>query len=285
MNSFCNVLLFNFYILTIICLICIVILLTTDYNKETVRNYCSYVFTGFLILSLIRYSLIKKPDFTFCEFIGGSNEISGGNIFGDVFNSVSNAVTNTVVSVVSLFDTNPVKDLTVVNPEYTKERPRRSALPTTDPINYGVNRDSFLKYRTNDEVNPINNENVANAMKDLTIINPIDNKTTLKTEDPDEKNKDFIQRIYEWWTGNPEKTEKTEKNSLYNLTQQQKLMYNNKDNSNANDDDEVVELYHYERSNASNIYNTPKTSNIPNRASNIPDAYSRFIKEKERTAN
>lgn len=284
MNSLCNVLLFNFYILTIICLICIVILLTTDYNKDTVRNYCSYIFAGFVVLSLIRYSLIKKPDFTFCEFIGGKNEISGGNVFGDIFNSVSNAVTNTVVSVVSLFDTNTVKDLTIVNPEDPKERSRISSLSTTEPLKYGFNTNGILNYRANAEFNPIKNENVTNAMKDLTIVNPIESQAITKTVDLDEKNKNFIQRIYDWWAGKPEKK------SLYNLTQQQELMYNSTDNNNANDDDEAVEIYHFEKTNASKISNTPNTPNNTNntktfKTSNNLDAFSRFIKEKKRTIN
>ena len=73
MKSICNVLLFNFYILTIICLICILILITSNYDKKTVMQTCGTIYTFVLVISLIRYYYVKDQKQTFCEFIGGFN--------------------------------------------------------------------------------------------------------------------------------------------------------------------------------------------------------------------
>ena len=217
MKSFCYVILFNFYILIIISLICIIILLTSDYDKETVRNYCGYIFAGFVILSLVRYSFMKdkKPEFTFCEFIGGNNEISGGYWGESWVNAVANVISGT-----------PSVD------ENTKQRPRISALPTTDSRNYGVNRTSILNYRANDEVNPIKDENVVNAMKDLKVEQPL---VDIKDEnDENEKNEGIVQKIINWWYG------KKKLKKIINSSKFNELMENDR-NANtiiANDEDD-----------------------------------------------
>ncbi len=80
MNSICNVLLFNFYILVIICLICIIILLISNCDKYIVVGISSAIYIIILGLSLIRYKYFKKENLTFCEFIGGIIDIKSGSL-------------------------------------------------------------------------------------------------------------------------------------------------------------------------------------------------------------
>ena len=93
MDTICNVLLFNFYILVIVCLICIIILLTSGLDKNKVLVFFTLIYALVLIISVVRYKNIKK-DSTFFEFIGyKSNNIKSGSGMLDGF-GISNMINN-----------------------------------------------------------------------------------------------------------------------------------------------------------------------------------------------
>jgi hypothetical protein len=117
MSPFFNVLLFNFYIFIIICLLCIIIVFLTNYEKESVIDNCSWVFAAIVILSLVRYGYMyncrKKKDFTMCEFVGGKQEISGGGFFDDITDRFTDFLDDirTLVSLPSNKDTETSEDI------------------------------------------------------------------------------------------------------------------------------------------------------------------------------
>jgi hypothetical protein len=143
----------------------------------------------------------KKPEFTFCEFIGGNNKISGGYPGESYVNAVASGITSAISAVTNVISGTPVVD------ENTKERPLRSALPTTDPIK---------------------DENVANAMKDLKAAQPL-----IYEDDVNEDDDGIVQKFRNWWYG--KKLKKTINQSIA-----KKLMENNRNDRNVINEDAII---------------------------------------------